>query len=128
MKLNPVNRPEFLGVMFDHSLSFTPHLNNVIKRCQRSLNMVKFLQGIWWGACPQTLLTFHKCFVRSIIDYASFVYYPTRKNLADKLEKIQYAAIRFALGYRNSTPTNILLAESKLPSICERSRFYATHI
>lgn len=41
----------------------------------------------------------------------------------NKLEKFQYSAIRFSLGYRRTTPTNILLAESKLPLISERAIF-----
>lgn len=35
---------------------------------------------------------------------------------------MQYQAIRAALGYRKSTPTNILLAEAKLPLIRERAK------
>lgn len=57
------------------------------------------------------------------MDFASFVYFPKRKNEIIKLERIQYAAIRLALGYRISTPTNILIAESKLMYIKYRSKF-----
>ena len=46
-----------------------------------------------------------------------------RKDLRNKLEQIQYNAIRAVLGLRKTTPTNILLAESKLPFIYERSKF-----
>lgn len=50
------------------------------------------------------------------------LYFPTRKNMILKLERIQFASIRFALGYRISTPTNILIGESKLPLIQERTK------
>ena len=39
------------------------------------------------------------------------------------MERIQYAAIRLALGYRISTPTNILVAESKLTYLQDRIKF-----
>jgi len=87
------------------------------------MNILKFLRGTWWGTGPETLITLYKSFVRSIIDYASFVYFPLQKNQIHKLEKIQFRAIRLALGYRLSTPTNILLAESKLLAIKERAKF-----
>ena len=51
----------------------------VQKKCIRALNMVKFLRGTWWGADPRTLLLLYKSFVRSIIDYGSFMYFPTQK-------------------------------------------------
>ena len=52
-----------------------------------------------------------------------FVYYPIRNTYSEKLEKIQFHGIRLALGYRISTPTNILIAESKLQYIKERATF-----
>ena len=45
------------------------------------------------------------------------------KNIVHKSEQIQNTAIRFALGFRNSTPINILRAESKLPITAERTKF-----
>lgn len=113
----------FLGVIFDYQLSFVPHINKIHSRCQKSLNIVKFLQGIWWGADPNTLITFYKSYVRSVLDFCSFVYFPTRKDLKEKLERIQFTAIRSSLGLRKTTPLAILLAESKLPTIYERSKF-----
>ena len=87
------------------------------------MNILKFLGGKWWGANAETQIILYKSLVRSIIDYGSFVYFPTQHNQIYKLERIQYAAIRLALGYRKSTPTNILLAESKLSTIKERTKF-----
>lgn len=115
----------FLGVIFDHKLSFVPQIDQINKRCAKSLNIIKYLCGTWWGSDPETLLILYKSLVRSIIDYGIFVYFPKRKNIAYKLEKIQYVAIRSALGYRKTTPTNILLAESKLTQIKDRASYLA---
>ena len=112
----------FLGVIFDYKFSFENQINKIKKRCSRSLNIIKFLCGTWWGSHPETLIYLYKSYVRSIIDYASFIYYPKTKILAEKLEKIQNSAIRTALGLRTSTPNNILLAEAKLPTICDRTK------
>ena len=50
------------------------------------------------------------------------MYLPTQKTQIMKLERIQFAAIRVALGLRMSTPTNILLGESKLVTIYCRAK------
>ena len=118
---------KFLGVYFDYRLTFDKHVRCVQEKTNRALNIVKFLSGVGWGAHPSTLLTFYKSFVRSIIDYGSFIYLPSQKTKLMKIEKVQYAAIRVALGLRRSTPTNILLGESKLLSIFCRAKILCTN-
>ena len=113
----------YLGIILDYKLSFKRHVEYVHNKCLKSLNILKFLRGTWWGADPNTLLVIYKSYIRSLIDYSSFVYFPRNKIDVNKLEKIQYSAIRYALGYRISTPTNILIAESKLVYIKERAKY-----
>lgn len=74
------------------------------------------LVGIW---SPN--FSNYKSYVRSILEYGIFIYYPTQKQYVDKIEKIQYTALRAAVGYRVSTPTNIIIAEAKLPLIKDRA-------
>lgn len=114
---------KFLGVVFDFRLNFKEHTLLTIRKFTRALNIIKFVRGVWWGSDPSTLLIFYKRYFRSILEYASFVYYPTQKCLTQKLEKLQYNAIRLALSYRMSTPTNILLSESKLLQFHDRVKF-----
>lgn len=113
---------KFLGIFFDFQLNYDQHLNHVHKKASKTLNILKFIRGVYWGADPTTLISFYKAFTRSVIDYGSFIYFPTHKNKILKLERIQYSAIRMALGLRISTPTNILLAESRLISLQNRAK------
>lgn len=124
-KINSVARAKFLGILFDHKLTFSDQVFEVQKKCQKAINIIKYLCGTWWGSDPSTLLTLYKSIVRSRIDYGGFVYFPTRKDMILKLERIQFSGIRAALGYRLSTPTNVLLAESKVHSLLSRSQFLA---
>ncbi|XP_015111524.1 uncharacterized protein LOC107037477 [Diachasma alloeum] len=62
-------------------------------------------------------------FVRSVLDYGLFIYYPKKVKSRNALERIQFEAIRAVMGYRKTTPTNVLLAESKLTYIVERAKF-----
>ena len=72
----------FLGIDFDYKVSFNSQINKLQNRCQRALNIIKC-------AVPNTLLILYKNYIRSIIDYASFVYYSTRKDDQSKLEQVQ---------------------------------------
>ena len=64
----------------------------------------------------------YKTLIRAKIDGCNW-YYPSNKSHRRKLEGIQYEAIRLALGYRRTTPINVIHAESKLPSIMDRTTY-----
>jgi hypothetical protein len=69
------------------------------------------------------------------MEYGAFLFHKLKKKQAQKLEKIQHRAIRGALGYRSSTPTNLMLAKAKEIAIFSRlkklgrnyvTRFYSS--
>lgn len=71
-------------------------------------------------------LIIYKSLIRSIIDYGSPVQLDEdNSNNIQKIEKVQYLGLRSALGYRNSTPTNIMIAETKVTIIRNRTRMLA---
>ena len=113
----------FLGIIFDYKLSFIPHINMLKQKCSTRMNILKFLCGVKWGSNPSTLIILYKSFVRSVIDYGCFAYFPKNKVYIEMLNKIQLANLRIAMGYRISTPSNIILTESKIQSIRERTKF-----
>jgi hypothetical protein len=47
------------------------------------------------------------------MEYGAFIFYELKKKQLQKVEKLKYRAIRGALGYRSSTPANVMLAEDK---------------
>jgi hypothetical protein len=73
----------------------------------------------WWGADPVTLMRFYKALIRSRMENRALPFHKLQEKQLQKLEEIQYRAIRGALGYRSSTLTNIRLAEDKeIPVFC----------
>ncbi|XP_076645575.1 uncharacterized protein LOC143355022 [Halictus rubicundus] len=102
----------FLGVHLDHRLSFESHITSLHKKCLSALNIIKFLRGVWWGAHPDTLILLYKALIRSRLDYAAHIYFPSNRTLIAKLESIQARAIKLSLGLRMSSPTSVVLAES----------------
>lgn len=120
-KITSTDNARFLGINFDYKLSFEAHTRKIVRKTRNILNIMKFLSGVWWGADPQTLLNLYKSFVRSSIDYGLFVYWPKWKKFSNLLESVQITAIRSSLGYRCSTPKNIILEESKLLALVHRA-------
>lgn len=72
-----------------------------------------------------TALIVYKSFIRSVMDYSSFIYYSRVRKGKETMEKLQYKGVRITLGYRNSTPTNIMISEAKVMKMEERVKYLA---
>ncbi|CAK9799229.1 Probable RNA-directed DNA polymerase from transposon X-element [Anthophora plagiata] len=115
---------KFLGIHIDHHLKFESHINRLTSHCMRTLNIMRFLRGTWWGCDPQTLLTIYKSLIRSRLEYGIWWFYPAHhKGLANKIERLQTQEAKLAMGLRFSSPNNAALAEARLPTIRSRAEF-----
>lgn len=83
------------------------------------------MREIWWGAHPLILLTIYTALIRSCLEYGSHIFNFKNHTIFTKLEKLRNQAIRLALGYRMSTPINVMLAESCEPPLKFRFDFLA---
>ena len=43
---------KFLGITFDQGLTFKAHIEEIVTRCKKRLNLIKALKGKSWGAHP----------------------------------------------------------------------------
>ena len=103
--------------------NYLEFLNN---KCKKILNIIKFLRGTWWGGHPPILLNIYKAMIRGVMDYACFIYNFSNKKKELTFNRIQYKALRLALGYRLSTPIRVLHAEACEPPLTIRSYFLAS--
>lgn len=69
------------------------------------------------------LLTIYRSLLRSSIEYACQIFALKDSTRFHKLKIIQNKAIRLSLGYRISTPINVMFAEAKEPSFAFRFRY-----
>ncbi|XP_070169673.1 uncharacterized protein [Polyergus mexicanus] len=117
---------KFLGIILDPKLHGNLHIEFLSKKCTKLLNILKSLRGVWWGANPVLLLNIYKALIRGSIEY-SFPYIRSNNfTHLEKLEKIQKQAIRLCLGLRQTTPSNVLLAESGIGSLRYRLIYLAS--
>ncbi|XP_029159682.1 uncharacterized protein LOC114931710 isoform X1 [Nylanderia fulva] len=115
----------FLGIWLDNKLDFDKQVSDIRGKVSRANNIMKYLSNITRGVEVNTALILYKSIVRSVMDYGLFVYSPTSKSVQLKLERGQFLGIRTALGYRNSTPNNVLIAESKVILLKDRALMLA---
>jgi len=65
---------KFLGAIFDKTLTGSPHLDYIVARCNKRLNLLKVLAGTRWCASKDMLLLVYKALIRSLIDYGCTAY------------------------------------------------------
>lgn len=100
-----------LGVVFDVKLCFNNHLNYIIPK---AYSMLAFIRRNCEKCFDHyTKKTLFIAFVRSKLEYATFIWAPSAKVHINRVERIQKKFIKFALSFLNfSTPVH----SSRIPS------------
>jgi len=120
-KLDHNPTPTFLGVTYDRVLSFNAHVNNINQKVKTRSNLIRKLANTEWGFEITNLRATYIALCRSCIEYAAAGWAPwLSKTTKEKLEAAQRFACRAITGMVKTTPTDILLIESNLPSITTR--------
>ena len=113
----------FLGLKMSRDLNWGPQVRKIVSKCQNPLKILSCLRHTWWGADIALLIRLYIAIVRSRIEYASFLFCDLSRTQSLTLNRIQFKALRLAMGYRTSTPTNVILAESGQPPLSLRFRY-----
>jgi len=86
--------PKFLGVVFDKTLNFSRHYENLRMRALKRLNMIKIFSHRSWGLNTRTLKCIYTALVGSLFDYSFFSVANVSKSTLQKLQVIQNSAFR----------------------------------
>ncbi|XP_045783590.1 uncharacterized protein LOC123879731 [Maniola jurtina] len=117
------DQAKFLGVILDSKLTGIPHWEYVLLRCEKNLNILRCLTGVWWGAHPFTMRLLYNALIRSVLDYGTFLLHPGNKTAVKKLDIIQAKALRLVTGAMKSTPIKCLQVECCDPPLYLRRQF-----
>jgi hypothetical protein len=111
----PLNKcPKILSITWDTQLTFSNHINDVVARASRRLQILKALAGTSWGQCKETLLLTFKLLIRPLIDYGCAIWYPNASATSiKKLQTIQNAALHIVTGCHLMTPIEGLHSKVK---------------
>lgn len=99
---------KYLGRWFDKKLTWVNHIETVVDKCKRILNVLRCLRGKEWGANRTSLKTLYIGLIRAVIDYGSIVYQSASKVVLKKLDTIHYEALRLCCGAMKTTPVSAL--------------------
>lgn len=114
------NEVRFLGVIFDSRLLFRAQINDLINRAQRKMDLLKTMSRHGLNVPMPTLVTIYKAFIRSSLEYGSFVLNGIAKGQLERIERVQYQALRLILGAFPSTPIEQLHTDTGIEKLSTR--------
>ncbi|XP_049883240.1 uncharacterized protein LOC126378842 [Pectinophora gossypiella] len=114
---------KFLGVILDSKMTGIPHCEYIVNKCERLLNILRCLSGVWWGAHPFCMKLLYNALIRSLLDYGTFLLEPGSTVAFKKLDSIQSKALRLVSGAMKSSPINALQVECVDPPLQLRRQY-----
>ena len=105
----------YLGVLIHKSLSWSPHISNVVNKASRTLN---FLKRNLNKCSKQVKESAYLTMVRPQLEYASAVWDPYHVGDISELEKVQRRAARWVLNdYGRFSSVSLMLDQLKWPTL-----------
>ena len=107
-----VEETRFLGLIFDHRLTWVSHLKSLKNKCLEAMNILRVLSHTSWGADRKTLMKLYKALILSKLSYGCEVYSSATPSRLKVLDPIHHAGIRLASGAFKSSPIPSLLVDA----------------
>ena len=117
---------KFLGIIFDSSLTFQPHFEDILERCNSRYYRLRLLANKKWGPSPATLIQIYKQCVRPIFEYGSLSTIIVSDNIISKIQRLQNKFIRLALRLPKYILPKLLHDSAGLPYVKDRLLSCAT--
>ena len=94
-------------LILNSKLDFNQNIDDKINKCNKIFGTVKRLS---MTLSRKSLLTIHKSFIRSLIDYADIIYdKPCKETFKGKLEAVQYNTFWLSLVQLKELPGNAFI-------------------
>ena len=77
-------------------MTFDEHIEDIVSRCKKRLNLLKALCGRTWGASTVTIMYTYKSFIRPILEYGSILYAYSSDDQIKKIQAVETQAIKIA--------------------------------
>ena len=116
-RVSCVENTRFLGLIFDHRLTWVPHLRSLKATCMKAMSILRVLAHTSWGADRQSLLLLYRTLVLSKLDYGCEVYSSATEARLRILDPVHHAGVRLATGAFRSSPIPSLLVDAGVPPL-----------
>jgi len=99
------DKAKFLGLVLDSKLTWKAHVDYIVDKCKKRLNLMRAIAGNKWGASKKVLHTVYRSLIRSILDYGAIFFDCMSDINKQKLDSVQAQALRIACGAARGTST-----------------------
>ena len=82
-----------MGVTFTSSFLFNKHINNITAKSFRFLGFIK--RSLKSFKDPAVLFSLYNSYIRSKLEYCSFIWSPSAQSLSNKIERVQKKFLNF---------------------------------
>ncbi|GFT86484.1 putative RNA-directed DNA polymerase from transposon BS [Trichonephila clavipes] len=106
--------PKYLGYILDPEILSNKHIDYVINKGRKRLDLLKYIAGRDWGADAGTLRLTYTSLIRPVLEYGSQIYFSASCTNLAKLDRVQSSAARIITGMRHSCPTDLVLFEADI--------------
>ena len=108
---------KWLGIIFNSKLLFNDHVKAATNKAENIVKGLTMLGNTVRGLHQRLLRTVYGACVRSVMTYASPVWWNGKKKHANKLTKVQNASLRHMCAAFRTTPIHALEMDSATPPI-----------
>ncbi|XP_072161372.1 retrovirus-related Pol polyprotein from type-1 retrotransposable element R1 [Bemisia tabaci] len=110
---------KYLGVYLDKRMNWNQHLEHIINRAKRAMNLARRSVGKRWGLKPAITKWVYTSIVRPIITYAACIWWEKteQKGARNKLDSLQRLACLYTTGAVRTTPTAAMEVMLGLPPL-----------
>jgi hypothetical protein len=109
-----------LGVTFDESLTFQPHIDSIVNRARR---LAGFIFRSFQSRSAEVILPIYRTIIRPILEYASVTWNPYLQKQVKQLEAVQRCVTKRINGYTTLSYEERLSA-LKLPRLSARREYF----
>ena len=109
--LDFVDKVTFLGLTMDRKLTWKHHIDQLIVKCNKDLNLMRMISRTTFGADKKCLVNLYKALILSKLDYGAQAFNSAHKSQLGRLNIIQNEALRIATRARRTTPIPALEVE-----------------
>jgi len=107
---------KILGLFFDKRLTWKIHINHLVDKSQKIINLLRYLSGTNWGCNGSMLLRLYQSLLRSRIDYGCLAYNSASDTQKKRLDVIANKALRICVGaLPQSAISTLQLETGELP-------------
>ena len=113
----------FLGVTVDSGLRFTDHINQVIEKSRKRVQILKCMAWKDWGNTVEVQRTLYVQYCRMVLEFSSSAFTPLlEKTNLERLERVQNEALRAITRMYKTCPRDFLRLEANVEPLSERFR------